>query len=315
MAVDGLSRRVRCLFFALLFAVLFGPNPVRSARSVNSTEIDLISPVAGGRYRVNPDTGLAVVLAVQNRQAADYHNWTLSWSISSANRTYTWWGSHAWGTFSDFGTPQDLDTSFTIQDGDPVIGVSRPWLPSAMPLGEFVFEWSFSIGPWCNITDKRQTYVAGLGISTGTFNITVADDAQWPAFNPTSCASPLGQVSFSKTSAYTAGFLSPATLSCVITQSVTDTLDPCRATVGPAQAESISSIMSWSSLPGETPAPSSVNPTLSAPFRVSSGSSTSTASTTSVLLNGTPTSTNSAGRLRVDIFSFVALFGLTWILK
>ncbi|KAK3369384.1 hypothetical protein B0T24DRAFT_596132 [Lasiosphaeria ovina] len=267
---DRLSRRARWLLSALLVAAL-GPAPAWSAGNA-TMELDLISPVAGSRYRVNPDTGLAVIIAVQNKAVGDPHKWRFDWTVSSTTRT-----SSGLLTFADtgsIGTPQSFyQPAVTVQDGDPFIGVSLTFVPSTgkplkpMPPGDYVFAWTFSIGPWCEFEDRSRTYSISWPINNGSFQITVADDAPWPDLQPANtCASVAGQVSFGPTTQYAAtNQATPTTLACVETDAVTEKPDPCRATVGNAAAANISSIMTWSggdsagsaTAPGTTTTPAS----------------------------------------------------------
>ncbi|KAK3317579.1 hypothetical protein B0T19DRAFT_469306 [Cercophora scortea] len=240
--------------------------PARSAlapSSLDTVELDLISPVKGGHYRVNPDTGLGVVAAVHNKALADSHEWSFGWEIRSSEPKF-----FAMGTIGGRPEgPREYDESdfSTIQNDTIYIGVSHPYFFSGsnrpnngpMPAGQYRFNWRFDIGPWCGpfrVTNGSPGTNGSQGWDT-VFKISVADDAPWPAFTPTSCASVAGQVSFATSPAVVGRHVSPEE-SYASTLSVTESANPCLATVGPAQAASISSVMKWGSA-ARTPVTSS----------------------------------------------------------
>jgi hypothetical protein len=227
-----------------------------------TVEVDIISPVAGGRYRVNPDRGLGVVITVQNKDVADTYGWKLAWKVTSTAVNAI--GVLDFAAFGDIGAPQSYEPSYVIDGGDPYIALSHSFIYSGtgktsqpMPPGDYRFSWNFTIGPWCESFDNTSEYDAQRHVGDGSFSISVADDAPWPAFTHTDCASVAGQVSFASTAVWSPpAYINPtAPLLCVATASVTDPPNPCRVTVKAAQAASISSIMTWSGSPRSSAAP------------------------------------------------------------
>ncbi|KAK4448988.1 hypothetical protein QBC34DRAFT_406492 [Podospora aff. communis PSN243] len=238
--------------FPTLLAMTLGPRPAWSTSK--SMELDIISPVAGGRYRVNPITKIPAVIAVHNKAAGDSHGWLFQWyahmddangAVIASNNAMI--GSP--GAFSDSFTP------ITIQDGDPFIAVATAdgfgfnTTSGTLPPGEYVFEWDFSVGPWCGPAPDAEQAIIWRNwwtISNGSFHITIDDDVSFPEFDSKSCPSVAGQVSFGATTEYSqTGLLPITTLPCVQMTPVTEKPDPCRATLGVVQAASISSAMSW----------------------------------------------------------------------
>ncbi|KAK3689355.1 hypothetical protein B0T22DRAFT_461366 [Podospora appendiculata] len=327
----------RCRHSALLLLLFYTATPARSALASNpsnSVELDLISPVEGGHYRVNPNTGLGVVVAVHNKAVADSYEWTFEWEARSSE-------FHSSGSIR--GRPEgwrDYDESYfsTIQNETIYIGVSHPYFFSGsnrpndgpMPDGEYRFSWHFDIGPWCghlrvidtspgtNGSQGWDTWIYSMThtISSGAFNISVADDAPWPAFTPTSCPSVAGQVSFATQRPVIERNVSPDT-GCETTESVTELANPCLATVGLAQAASISSVMQWgiaaptptaSSSSGFSSAASSFSDSLTSAF----SSSASLLSVTEVTVPS-PTPTESQWRSKQELScSPVSATGSVW---
>ncbi|KAK0646772.1 hypothetical protein B0T16DRAFT_458656 [Cercophora newfieldiana] len=156
-------------------------------------ELDIISPVENGRYRINQLTSLGVAIAVPNKAVGDTHGWIFDWNVHSADISS--------GTISAntgrIGTPQsNLFSRITIQDGDPFIAISTSLSSGSniseglMPPGDYIFEWVFYICPWCEfVLDQSRIWSVTWPISNGSFRITVTDDAPWPVFDPTSCPS------------------------------------------------------------------------------------------------------------------------------
>ncbi|KAK0645459.1 hypothetical protein B0T16DRAFT_140130 [Cercophora newfieldiana] len=94
--------------------------PVVQCISENATEIDIISPAANGRYRVNADRGLAVVIAVQNKAAgADPAQWSFDWEVKTKSSA----SSNFFSDSGSIGTPQfAVHPVFDIQTGEAVSG-------------------------------------------------------------------------------------------------------------------------------------------------------------------------------------------------
>ncbi|KAK1759926.1 hypothetical protein QBC47DRAFT_438218 [Echria macrotheca] len=236
-----------CRWAGYLIPALLLATPCSAANT--TVELDIITPLANGRYRVNPNRGLGVVIAVQNEPIAGPHKWRFDWTVSSTTP----------GLFADtgsIGVPQSFyQPGYPLQQ-NPFVGLShfpiystdKPDKP--MLAGEYIFEWVFSIGPWCEFdADQSRTYSFGWPISNGSFRLTVAYDADWPDVQPTTtCASAAGQVSFGPTTQFV-DTVSPTTLPCVETATVTEKADPCQAVVGQVAAANISRIMTWSGAP------------------------------------------------------------------
>ncbi|KAB5583635.1 hypothetical protein GE09DRAFT_306072 [Coniochaeta sp. 2T2.1] len=166
-----------------------------------------------------------------------------------------------------------------------------------MPPGKYIFDWKFDLGPWCGFDEEwgGEEYSIAHTVGQGNFSIFIDDGAPWPAFTQTSCASLAGHVAFATTSvrddvAFDHG--TPVPITCAITQPVTETPQPCLATVDAVQAASISSIMTWIDDAAGSP--------------TSTSTSSPTASTAGVI---TPVQTPSlAGDLRPTVYGLVALF-------
>jgi len=307
MAQKRLSQWARCVLSALFVATLL-PTPTCSAPS-DTMELDIITPVAGGLYRVNPGRLLAIVVAVQNKAIGDSHGWRFDWTVSSVSAV----GKAIYADSGKISTPQGgLYTAVTIQDGDPFIGISNALrsdngttpVSKPMPPGDYHFEWVFSVGPWCEfVPDQSMTWALSWPVKNGSFRITVADDAPWPELDSTSCPSVAGQVSFLATTEYPAtNQATPTTLACVQTAVVTEKPEPCRATVGKKQAASISSFMMWSGDVRSTTSLTTSSSVLKSTGTVGSG--------------GKPTSTtrpNSGGRLTLNFYYLEFLLVLFWI--
>jgi len=241
------------------------------ALSNNSIEIDIISPAAGGHYRINPSRGLAVVVAVQNKRATDRYGWSFSYQIRSVTNstadTAAWPGQSAYFVLGGIGGGfQGIEPNFTIQNDEHLyIGLTHDYLFDGKPYqpmlsGEYMLRWEVKTGPTCYFGENSTSLNAvGDYFGEGLVAFTVADDAPWPELQPTPCASVAGQVSFSATGAYISNWISPVgtyqPLPCGVTEKVTESPDPCRATVGPEQARSISSIMTWVEGPPRVTAP------------------------------------------------------------
>ncbi|KAK0623754.1 hypothetical protein B0T14DRAFT_565078 [Immersiella caudata] len=138
----------RLTLFAFLAAAL---SPELSwAASNNGMELDIISPVAGGRHHVNPITKIPAVIADSD----------LFIAIATADRL-----------------------GFSTTSG-------------ALPPGNYLFEWEFSVGPWCGSApgaEKTTIWRNSGTISNWSFHITIDDDAPWPEFDSKSCPSVAGQ--------------------------------------------------------------------------------------------------------------------------
>ncbi|KAK5652327.1 hypothetical protein OQA88_10677 [Cercophora sp. LCS_1] len=222
-----------------------------------SMEIDIITPTPNGWHRVNPDRGLGVVIAVQNKAAGDPAQWRFDWTVIPAQDS-----PHRFGDSGSIGFPERTDPSYPLSTDDPFIGLTHPYLykntdkPSEpMPPGDYTFAWRFTIGPWCEVltVPRSREYAATHLVHKGSFNITVAEDAAWPDLRPTGCAEVAGQVSFTAYDAAVTGWMSfDETWTCALTASVTETPEPCRATLGAEQASMVSSIMTWTALPTGT---------------------------------------------------------------
>ncbi|KAK5659461.1 hypothetical protein OQA88_662 [Cercophora sp. LCS_1] len=227
-----------------------------NALSNTSYEIDIISPTAGGRYRVNLDRGIGVVVAVQNKHAAERFGWNFSWQVRShANRTESE-GRSVYFSLGGFGSKDTIDAHHVIQNDDDVyIGLTHDYLytgsnlpDDAIPPGDYTFSWRVQTGPTCWDDERSRGYNAiGDTFGGGSFNFSVVDDAPWPNLKPSPCASAAGLVSFAPTAGEIVSWVVPTTtpLACGTLQSVTETANPCRVTVGPEQAKRISSIMTW----------------------------------------------------------------------
>ena len=302
--------RPRILFFTVLLAAVFWPRHAQgSTRSNNSIEVDIISPTAGGRYRVNQDRGIAVVIAVQNKRATERYGWHFDWEVRSVKSDPSGKYLYQYLDLGGIGEKDDgLYPTFDIQDdGNLYVGLTHSYLYAngkpnkPMPPGEYIFSWKIKTGPTC-YSSSGSFSVVGDVFGSGTFNLSVADDAPWPDFAPmapattTRCASLAGQASFSGTGSYITNWTSPTTtpLACGVTETVTETPDPCRATVGREQARSISSIMTWVD---------------EVPVTQSSATQTGPESAT------TKPSSSSSSQLRASIGALLMLLGLGGLLQ
>ncbi|KAK1826654.1 hypothetical protein QBC39DRAFT_292880, partial [Podospora conica] len=252
------SWSARCLFSALLLVSLVAVPS--SAQSNTSMEVDLISPVPNGRYRVNPDRGFAVLVAIQNREHGDPAGWRFEWHAIRRDPARPRFFTS--GTVSSSGTNIYGAVTHPLNHtaSDPYLALSHPYIEAntdkpinhPTPPGEYEFTWNFQIGPWCEVltAPRSREYASNHFISRGAFNFTVAEDAPWPVLTRTAadqaCASVAGQVSFTayNTMAPMWNTMLDWTMGpCAMTASVTDAPAPCRATVDAEQAARVSSIM------------------------------------------------------------------------
>jgi len=251
----------RHLAISLLLTLLV-PSFTTSPQTNNIIQLNLITPLANGHYRINPATGLAVVIALQNKPEADLHGWRFDWSIITSP-PFPPSSSSYYADAGSIGTPQSVfQPGFFLPQPDPnsspkedeeiSIGLSYPLISEITnkplnPLkhlpGSFTFSYTFSIGPWCEFSDggRNRTYALSWPVQSGSFDITLTDsdgdDASWPdldsdpSSSPTKrCASAVGQVHFeSTTTAFppdtmaAAGFWPSTALPCVETLSLTKT--------------------------------------------------------------------------------------------
>lgn len=260
MSSDPHPLRARHLLSTLLLLSLLPIQP--TAQSNTTMELDLISPLANGTYRVNPSLGLAVLIAIQNRHLGDPAAWSFEWSalrLSPAlprffvSGAVTSTGTNAWGS------PTHQLAS------DPFLALSHPRLETVadkpMPPGEYEFTWNVQIGPWCEVlaVPRSREYASSHHVNRGKFNFTVVEDGPWPVVTRTAggeCASVAGQVSFAAYNtvvpAWDTRYDDPMG-PCAMTASVTEEAAPCRATVDVEQAGRVSSIMTWVDGPTGTP--------------------------------------------------------------
>lgn len=249
---------------ATLLAIAAWPR-LAPAMSNNAFEVDIISPAAGGRYRINQYRGIGIVIAIQNPRVAEKNGWEFSWTVHSPELKPlppAYPGAYKYD-YSNFGSiqrdsePSESEPKHDIYKDERIYialtHFSNPYgfarLP-LMPAGEYVFEWKvFSAPCWVPGGGIRIMSPAG----EGSFNFTISDDdnAPWPDLRPSPCAYLAGQASFAVTatgvteSSYQSR-PTPSTSSCAgALVTVTETAEPCRATIGSEQAKRISSIMSW----------------------------------------------------------------------
>ncbi|KAK0737968.1 hypothetical protein B0T18DRAFT_394346 [Schizothecium vesticola] len=200
------------LSILLLLLSLFSVQPAcaQSNTTATSMEVDLISPVANGVYRINPDRGLAVIVAIQNRQHGDPADWRFEWTAMRLTpdrpRFFVGGAVSASGTNIRGSVTHPLNQSAS----DPYLALSHPYIepgtdkPTTHPTppGEYEFTWNVQIGPWCEVlaVPRSREYSSNHFVSRGRFNFTVAEDAPWPVLTKTtagegdSCASVAGQV-------------------------------------------------------------------------------------------------------------------------
>ncbi|KAH8671562.1 hypothetical protein BX600DRAFT_459288 [Xylariales sp. PMI_506] len=242
--------------FVLLLATV--PTIV-AALSLNASEADLIFPRAGERFTLNNDTGLPVIVALQNPETAWSHGWVVSWSLQSGTEPTGGVPLMFGDNTGSIGNYSNGYTPVTLQQTGPYIGLSHSyWYASANPIapGEYTFSWSFTIGPWCNISDdnpSQQEWAISHEVSEGSFVVTVAaatDDAPYPTLTGT-CASSIGAVSFAKTTTWNGDWQGDNSPSCVETAAaVTDAPAPCSATLDAAVASQVSQLMKWTTSQG-----------------------------------------------------------------
>lgn len=251
----------------LLFISLLS---LHTAAQPNTTmEVDLITPLANGTYRVNPSRGLAVLVAIQNRHLGDPAAWRFEWSAMrlspSRPRFYvagavTSTGTNIWGspTHALNHTPSDSFLALSHPRIEPI--TDKP-MSYPTPPGEYEFTWNVQIGPWCEVlaVPRSREFGSTHHISRGKFKFTVVEDGPWPVVAKAAggeCASVAGQVSFAAYNTIVPAWdtrydedMGP----CAMTASVTEKAAPCRATVDVEQAARVSSIMTWVDGPTGTP--------------------------------------------------------------
>ena len=272
MSSNSARWRTRHPLSTLLLSLLSVQTAAQSNTTATSMEVDLISPVANGIYRVNPDRGLAVLVAIQNRHLGDPADWRFEWTAMRLTpdrpRFFVGGAVSASGTNIRGSVTHPLNQSAS----DPYLALSHPYIEPATdkpsnhptPPGEYEFTWNVQIGPWCEVlaVPRSKEYSSNHFVSRGRFNFTVAEDALWPVLAKTpagekdSCASVAGQVSFTAYNtmvpAWDTRYDEPYG-PCAMTASVTDAPAPCQATVNAEQAARVSSIMTWVDGPTATP--------------------------------------------------------------
>ena len=301
----------RALLFALL-AAPFRPGYCQAALSETSYEVDIISPSPGGRYRVNLDRGIAVVIAAQNKAAALRYGWRFHWEARSPETDDI--GISKFLSFGDIGFGDGsvgIYAKHDIQDRDDLyIGLTHQFLYSGtgdqsgalghpsqpMPPGEYVFTWHVSSGPTCWSNERGSGFdSAGGWVGKGNFTFTVADEAPWPDLKPSPCAAVAAQASFNATGSSIVSWVVPTTtpLACYEPETVTGPANPCRVTVDPEQARKVSSLMTWVEGAQVTREPS--------------GSGTGSATT--------PTKASSSGRLFVSFGWMATMLGALQVMQ
>ena len=224
-----------------------------STSSGNVAEAALIFPREGDRFSTN-DLGMAAVVAVQNVEEAWKHKWFFTWMMCT-NQTDR--PGFRWCEFSGDGDSYSGNDPVVLQESGPYIGLSHSYwykgskTPVIVHPGVYLFEWAFSIGPWCAFGEDPwfESYAYQKQISSGSFNVTVAEDAPLPALKTDACASFAGAVSYVAVATYNFGHSVDNDPACVQTAPVTNSPDPCGATLNAAQATSASGVMGWSATP------------------------------------------------------------------
>ncbi|KAK3365377.1 hypothetical protein B0H63DRAFT_491022 [Podospora didyma] len=341
MVGHGLFQPARILVYGLSALLALHPTPARAAGT--TVEFDLISPVAGGRYRVTHEKGLPVVYMLQNVDEAAKNAWHFEWYIEYIDppppgpfpSEIFALGGVGVGEWSHAGYGE------IIQGGDPLVGLAHPpdfprpntGFVKDMPPGLYRFRWAYSI-EWNHdlnglgicfddaTTASGYTLSLSYRIKHGNFTFTVDNDA--PVVVQASLDPTLATVKPVET------WYSPDyTITCAWARNVTEAANPCRATVNAAQAAKISSIMSWKSSSvtssGSEPAITSSGASVTsfrAPYVVTSGalgSATTTGpSLSSTALSTMPASTsgpggNSAAGLQPGVRGVVpAMITLLW---
>ncbi|KAK3315654.1 hypothetical protein B0H66DRAFT_347875 [Apodospora peruviana] len=254
----------RTLLSVFLAASLWPCLSLCQAANLSNTsyEVDIISPTPGGRYRVNVDRGIAVVVAVQNKLAAHRYGWRLEWQARSPEHdpTGNFWKFVSFGNIGSVEGKLGIYARHDLQDSDDLyIGLTHQYLYSGtgdqsgavglpskpMPSGEYIFSWHVSTGPTCG--NESGNSFLGTWVGEGNFTFTVADDAPWPDLKPTPCAAVAAQASFNATGSSLVSWVIPTSTpkACWATKTATESADPCRVTLSPEQARKVSSIMTW----------------------------------------------------------------------
>ncbi|KAK6077919.1 hypothetical protein SCUP515_04757 [Seiridium cupressi] len=111
--------------------------------------------------------------------------------------------------------------------------------------GVYYFWWTFSIGTWCEYTNRSTTYSISQKISGGAFNVTMDPSAPYPTPTPPTCASFLGAVSYAGATTYDVQRSVDNPPRCVQTQSITADPAPCRGTLDAYQLDAVAGVMGW----------------------------------------------------------------------
>ncbi|KAK9781743.1 hypothetical protein AB5N19_06175 [Seiridium cardinale] len=186
-------------------------------------EADVLWPRAGETFALN-DKGMGMVIAIQNYAEAQKYGLNVDWLMCMDRPEQPGFRE------CDFAARYSDDSPLVVLRNDsssPGWSDNSKW-KRRVYRNEPLLLWTFSIGPWCEYTNRNTTYGISHKISGGTFNVTMDPSAPYPTPTPATCASFLGAVSYAGVTTYDFQRSVDNPPGCVQTQSVTADPAPCR---------------------------------------------------------------------------------------
>jgi hypothetical protein len=250
----------KMLLHTYLLSSLLAPIPFAFAANSSATaEIDLLWPLPGETFSLN-SKGMATVFALQNRAEAEKHGWNFQWNMCTprtdvADRQECAFYENNYDSRLDANDKNAPTVLQTAEDDDDLhIEMNHSfWYSDGTSLfnssvsGVYQFKWQFVIGPVCSRNGSESQYELSKWAAYGAFDVTVnATSAPLPTMTAATCATFLGAVSYTNTvTDWTFQQSVDNAPTCVGLASVTQTPQPCRATLNAEHIGSVRKAMGW----------------------------------------------------------------------